>query len=202
MLTATRVWLAEAMVAAASLAGAQQIETAWGDWQYLEHTTALESNSYLVLYGYTDAGVGWILTRNCRTGQPILQAQVQAQGDAIELARAYLWNVFNRGRKEYAWHYDTRVRVDDKPIRERHWRYGWDPDDGWEQLWRKVDFYSEVGKDEVFGRHLIDDLLTGDTLAVEISPTKGVAVFNTTGFAGARDQYCRDKEKYPNAKKG
>ena len=56
--------------------------------------------------------------------------------------------------------------------------------------------------DGVFASHLLDELFIGDRLVVEISPSKGVVVFNTAGFAEARAEYCSGKEQYPSMVRG
>ena len=133
---------------------AQPVQTDWGDWYYLETSTALETAEWLILYGETDLGVTWILTRRCDTGMPMLQSKVQNQGEALDLdhayykpnvIRSYAGRVQTAARVVAAWLYDTRVRVDSLPIRKVIWRYGWDSDGGWEQLWLAVDFYSKIG---------------------------------------------------------
>ena len=88
--------------AAVTTACAEQVPTKWGEWQYLRNVTALETSEHLVLYGQTDAGVAWVLTRNCHTGVPKLQSKVQAQGEAVDLDRVYL---LHHGRSRLAFVY-------------------------------------------------------------------------------------------------
>lgn len=192
-------------VLAAMPATAQQIKTEWGDWQYLKTTSALEVTEHLVLYGQTPSGTLWIVTRSCSAGVPVLRSKVARQGQALDLDRVYFVSkVSSSGRRDCwpstglcrGWRYKTRVRVDDLPIREWTWMYGLDTDGGWEYLWMNESFYSSTRFEGSRAAHSIDELLVGDRLAIEISASKGVAVFNTTGFAKALAEYCGGQKPY------
>ena len=76
------------------------------------------------------------------------------------------------------WHYRTRYRVDDDSIRTRVWNFDfdWDGSEWADHVWRRR--YDQA-----------DAILMGDRLAIEVSPGV-VAVFETSGFAGALQEYC------------
>ena len=182
--------------AAVTTACAEQAPTKWGEWQYLRNVTALETSEHLVLYGQTDAGVTWVLTRNCHTGVPTLQSKVQAQGEAVDLDRVYLKRIVRTSggtaEAEDSWRYDTRIRYDDRRAKII-WHYSWDRAGGWEILWVPEDYgSSRDSEDKLISRalHSIDRTLMGDQLVIEISPSKGLMIFATSGFVGALAEHC------------
>ncbi len=68
--------------------------------------------------------------------------------------------------------------------------YGFDSDGGWEFLWRREAYYSNLGSEQAKAGHSMDRLFMGERLAIEISASKGVAVFNTAGFEEALNEWC------------
>ena len=135
-------------------ASAQTLQDGPGEWQYLTHESALETTKALVLVGEIEgAGATWIITRRCWSGLPVLQSKAEKQGDALDFDHVYSEivrrNCTTRGGCKDAirvWKYDTRYRVDSGPVQNWIWRYGWDSDGGWEQLWLSERWYG--GKEQ------------------------------------------------------
>ena len=133
----------------------------------------------------------------------MLQSGAAVQGDALDIDHVYKDVSLRKdctvggGCREiiYAWFYKTRLRVDDNPVKTWRWRYGWDSDGGFEQLWMKKS-WSGNDKDGWTAHHSMDELLSGDRLVLEISSSKGVVVFNTARFEEARSAFCGDEPMY------
>ena len=178
-------------------ASSQTLQDGPGEWQYLTNENALETKKYLVLIGEVeDGGAQWIITRRCWSGLPVLQARAEEQGDALDLDHVYSSILRKNCTSRHGctdavrlWKYKTRYRVDSDPVGTWIWRYGWDSDGGWEQLWLEETWYGSKERGYTVG-HSIDRLLSGDRLAIEISPSMGIAVFITAGFAEAKATFC------------
>ena len=85
--------------------------------------------------------------------------------------------------------YKTRYRIDDDEITWVNWHYGFDRNAGIETL--SVMWYDRKAGGFVPDRpDIIDRMVSGDRLAVEISGAKGVASFDTTGYKDAVAEYC------------
>ena len=177
----------------------QPIRTEFGEWQYLEHRSALETAKWLLLYGQTEQGTSWIIGRKCGTNHRVLMAHVASQGDAADIGMAVKRRdcVVNlnttAGCDRYAdtIRYKTRYRIDDNDISWVNWYYGFDSNAGIETL--SVMTYDRHSGNLVPSRpDIMDRLVSGDRLAVEISPARGVATFNTTGYSDAVAKYCQE----------
>ena len=161
------------LVAMASQAYAESVQTEFGNWSYLRNESALETAEWLTLRAETEAGTEWLLSRRCVTNRgPVLQANAHAWGDAVDVDGIYL--------QSSGWFYNTRFRVDEEPVRGWRWRYRFDSDGRKEVLYNGP----YVGSDAD------EHLLGGDRLVVEIGTTKGVVVFDTQGFAEALAKHC------------
>ena len=126
-----RFILAAAVVAgAATICTPQQVETGFGEWQY--QATALETSSWLLLYGSTDRGKTWIIGRKCGSNHRVLMAYASSQGDAADMGvvvrrRSCVVNWSTTiGCDLYAntTRYKTRYRIDDDEITWVNWHYG------------------------------------------------------------------------------
>ena len=186
------------LMTVAFVISAEQVSTEWGEWQYLSNTTALETSEHLLLYGQTDAGVTWVLTRECHTGVPTLQSRVQHQGEAVDIDRVRFERVVRTSESgrtavaEDAWWYDTRIRYEDRRAKIV-WRYAWNRTDGWEILWIPERYgwrEDDEGKRGSRALHSIDRALMADQLVIEISQSKGLVIFATSGFVGALAEHC------------
>ena len=188
-----RFTVAAAMLAVtATICTPQVIETGFGKWQYMEQSSALETSKWLLLYGQTDQGVTWIIARKCGTNSRVLMAHVASQGDAVDLGVTVRrrdcvvnWST-TAGCDQYAdtTRYKTRYRVDDNDITWVNWYYALDRNAGIETL--SIMRYDRKSENFVpYRPDIVDYMVSGDRLAVEISGAKGVASFKTTGYADA-----------------
>lgn len=191
------------MILVAAAGASQTFQDGPAQWKYWTHETALETKKALVLVGQVEnGGASWTIARYCWTGLPVLQSKAASQGGALDIDHVYKDVSLRKdcgagGCKKivYAWFYKTRYRVDSGPLGNWRWRYGWDSDGGWEQLWLK-EGWSGNDEDGWTAHHSMDKLLSGNRLAIEISPSVGVVVFNTAGFEEARAAFCGDEPMY------
>lgn len=196
-------WLTAICIAGIGLAWvqgnaeSQQIQTKFGEWQYLEHTSALETSRWLLLYGYTDQGTSWIIGRKCGSDNRVLMASAASQGDAADMGVVVRrrdcvvnWNT-TAGCDQYAdtTRYKTRYRIDDNDISWVNWYYGFDRNAGMETL-SLLRYDRRSGGFVPYRPDIIDRMVSGDRLAIEISGARGVATFSTTGYADAAAKYC------------
>ena len=145
-----------------------------GKWRHHRTETALEAVDYLLL----DADVGertWTLARRCDLKEAWIQSSASYVGEALDYSLSYLR--YSDRDDEWIRYYKTRIRQDETPIKEWTWRYGYSADFGIEFLTFK---YTSN----------IDKLILGDRLVMEISPARGVAVFETRGFGEAIKHFC------------
>ena len=188
---------AAVLVVAATICTSQQINTGFGEWQYLEQMSALETAKWLLLYGHTEQGSTWIIGRRCDSHSRVLMAYAASQGDAVDIGKIVRrrecvvnWNS-TVGCDLYAdtTRYKTRYKIDDDDVTWVNWYYGFDLNAGLETLsimWydRKAGGFTPNRPD------IVDRMVSGDRLAIEISNAKGVITFNTTGYAEAVANHC------------
>ena len=197
-----------ALVMIAPSLAAQPVPTGHGSWYFWRHESELETVDYLVLYGQIEGGMTWTLARECKHGVPSLMALAENQGDAIDMDHVYYQMAIDkRGRSisgsgmgvEFpGWLYKTRYKVDSGEVKTRVWMYGFDSDGGVEQLYKVKKWMKfRTDKDDQGNLqwkwdagHGIDDMLSGDKLVIEISPSRGIAVFYTSGFQEAFREHC------------
>ena len=189
---------ATVIVVAATICTSQQTKTGFGEWQYLEQASALETAKWLLLYGQTEEGTTWIIGRRCDSDHRVLMAHAASQGAAADLGVVVRrrdcvvnWSTTS-GCDQYAdtTRYKTRYRVDDNEISWVNWYYGYDSNAGIETL--SVMRYSSRSQGFIpVNPEIIDRMVSGDRLAIEISSSRGVATFNTTGYADTVAGYCQ-----------
>ena len=148
-----------------------------GKWRHHRTETALETVDYLLLDAEVEDRI-WTLARRCDLEQAWIQSSVSELGEALDYSLSYL----EYRDDEWVRLYDTRLRQDEKQIEDWTWRYGYSADLGIEFLTLKYPTN-------------IDKLLFGDRFAMEISPARGVAVFETTGFGEAFNTHCPSEQR-------
>lgn len=190
------IHVAMCFIVVATIAGAQE---GLGDWEYVEKATALETTRHLILRGYTENSSEYIISRTCDHGVVQLISRAADQGDAFDIDLVYYRSSMYRSGKAgcdivsglcNGWQYKTKTRVDRDPIMRHTWMYAFDSDGGWEYLWSRMAYHRKLGAEQNTAGHSRDSLFMGERLAIEISSTKGVAVFDTSRFAEALDAWC------------
>ncbi len=184
------------LILSALIAQADWEPTEYGGWYYVEQVSALETAKWLAMTASTGGGIRWTLSRSCE-GPLTLSASASDWGTVTSrgkirrerLGRGCTFTRFGQvcERYETVWYYDARFRIDDGEIQRWTWRYGWNSNAGQEVL------VTEWPGSEYYG----DPMLIGNRLVIEIIPSSGVLVFDTTDFAAALAEHCGFKPFYP-----
>ncbi len=143
-----------------------------GKWRHFRSETALETADYLLLDAEVEGRI-WTLARRCNLDQAWIQSSVSRVGEALDYSLSYV----EYRNEEWVRLYKTRIRQDENPIKEWTWRYTYNADLGIEAL--TLDHAANI-----------DKILLGNRFVMEISPARGVAVFDTRGFGEAFNMYC------------